>query len=86
MLACSQCDAEFEVSRPARESAPISEGRGGCKHASTRPPAESGCPWCRIEALEWELVGEKAKFAGSLQKIEQLEYRIFGLINRSGPI
>jgi hypothetical protein len=83
MLACSKCDAEFESVRPAR--GPDDLARGGCKHASTRPPADAGCPWCRIESLEWELVGEKAKFAGSLQKIETLEYRIFALINRSGP-
>jgi hypothetical protein len=51
-----------------------------CNHATTNPPKDAGCPWCRIEKLEWDLVGEKAKFEKALGDIQQLERRLSVLV------
>jgi len=47
-----------------------------CQHAGKGPPTDGGCPWCAIEVLKWELVGEKAKFAAALEQREELQIRI----------
>jgi hypothetical protein len=84
MLACDLCTAELEASRPARSIDDMA--RGGCKHASTRPPADAGCPWCRVEEVEWKLIGMTAQFEAAKKQIEDRDYRIFALISRSGPV
>jgi hypothetical protein len=53
----------------------------GCKHATTGPPKDGGCPWCEIENVNWQLVGERAKVEAARLKIDELEQRIWLLLS-----
>lgn len=48
----------------------------GCRHVISSPPKDITCPWCEIDKLKWELIGEQAKFRASLEEIDQLERRL----------
>jgi len=58
----------------------------GCNHATKNPPKDGGCPWCAIDNLKWELIGERAKVEAARVKIDELEARIWGLLSDREPM